>query len=375
MLGGRAPHHNRRPGTLVRDPKLFLTPPSQTNWTIDLGVLSLNGFHSMKHGTLRRILVPIDFSDESINTLRVAKLLAARFRAQLDLVHVIAPSANFLPRGQLLPIVTSSSRMVSAALKRLQDFAFEQSVQPLPYSCRVRVGSPADEINEASRRLGANLIAIATRGYSGLKYAFLGSTTAQVVRTASCPVLVVRELEHLSSEQRARRGRTPLQFRKILVPLDFSECSRVGLNYALGFGLEFRSSMLLFHCVVPQTYALAVGYTALAGPNLITLQEEFAQNQMEKLLREFGKKSVKIKTVVTVGSPVEQINECIRRQTVDLIITSTHGRTGLKRLFIGSTAEQIVRHAACSVLVVPNRTFSKKPHKVVTRKSPSKRAR
>ena len=318
----------------------------------------------MKSNKPRRILVPIDFSEESMNTLRLAKLLAERWRAQLDLLHVIAPLPPIFPppRGTF-PIEPSAGRTARADLKRLENFASEHSVQPLPYSCTIRLGAAPEKINESARKTHADLIAIATRGYTGLKYAFLGSTTAQVVRTAPCPVLVVRELQYLSAKERARRGRTPLQFKKILVPLDFSECSRVGLDYALGVAREFRSSLLLFHCVVPPTYALGAGHTALAGPKLITSQQEFAQDEMENLHRELGKKSVEIEMLVGLGSPVEQINECIRTQGVDLIVTSTHGRTGLKRLFIGSTAEQIVRHAICPVLVVPNRPSQKTPRK------------
>ena len=150
---------------------------------------------------------------------------------------------------------------------------------------------------------------------------------------------------------------------------------RVGLNYALGLAVEFRSSILLFHCVIPPTYALGAGHTALAGLKLITLQQEFAQDEMESVNRELGKKPVKIEMLIGLGSPAEQINKCIRSQGVDLIITSTHSRIGLKRLFIGSTAEQIVRHAIRPVLVTPNRTLPKKSQKTVTRKSPSKRAR
>ena len=314
----------------------------------------------MKSKKLRRVLVPIDFSEESINTLRLAKLLGSRLRAQLDLVHVIAPfPPTFPPRRAILPMVPSAGRMVRVALKRLKDFAFEQSVQPLPYSCTIRVGAPADEVNKGARNMGADLIALATRGYTGLKYAFLGSTTTQVVRTAPCPVLVVRELEYLPAKERARRGRRPLQFQKVLVPLDFSECSRVGIDYALGVAREFRSSLLFFHSVIVQTYTLGDEYTALEGPNLIKLQQDYAEGEMEKLRREFGKKSVKVETAIGLGSPVEQVNEYVRSHGVDLIVTSTHGRTGLKRVFIGSTAEQIVRHAICPVLVVPNRVAQK----------------
>jgi nucleotide-binding universal stress UspA family protein len=314
----------------------------------------------MKSKKPRRILVPIDFSEESIKTLRLAKLLAERWRAHLDLLHVIAPSAPTF--AAMSPIAISSRKTAHATLKQLEDFAFEQSVQPIPYSCVIRVGVAAQRINETARKIGSDLIAIATRGYTGLKHAFLGSTTARVVRTALCPVLVVRELEYLSASERARRGRTPLQFKKVLVPFDFSECSRVGLDYALGVAREFQSRLLLFHSVVPQIYALDEASGALEL-NLIKLQEEYAEEKMEKLRGELARKSIKVETVVRLGSPVEQLNDCVRSHRIDLIVTSTHGRTGLKRLFIGSTAEQIVRHAISPVLVVPNRPSQKKPRK------------
>jgi nucleotide-binding universal stress UspA family protein len=318
----------------------------------------------MKSRKPRRILVPIDFSEESTKTLRLAKLLAERWRAQLDLLHVIAPSApTFALHHAMSPIAISSRKTAHAILKQLEDFAFEQSVQPLPYSCMIRVGVAAEKINETARKIGSDLIAIATRGYTGLKYAFLGSTTAQVVRTAPCPVLVVRELDYLSVSERARRGRTPLQFKKVLVPFDFSECSRVGLDYALGVAREFQSSLLLFHSVIVQPYALDDASAAVQVPNLIKLQEEYAEEEMEKLRRELARKSMKVETVIGLGSPVEQLNDCVRSHRVDLIVTSTHGRTGLKRLFIGSTAEQIVRRAISPVLVVPNRPSQKKPRK------------
>src|SRR6516164_3359186 len=87
-----------------------------------------------------------------------------------------------------------------------------------------------------------------------------------------------------------RRGRTPLQFKKVLVPFDFSECSRVGLDYALGVAREFQSSLLLFHAVIVQPYALDNASAALHVPNLIKVQEEYAEEEMEKLRRELARK-------------------------------------------------------------------------------------
>jgi nucleotide-binding universal stress UspA family protein len=316
----------------------------------------------MKPRKLRKILVPIDYSKESMKTLRVAKLLAERWRAQLDLVHVVPPSPPAFATHHVMFPIAPSTETQRAELRRLEDFAFEQSVQPLRYSCIVRRGAAAEKINETARKTGADLIAIATRGFTGLKYAFLGSTTAEVVRTARCPVLVVRELEYVSSKERARRGRTPLQFEKLLVLLDFSDCSRVGLDYALDVARDFRSSVLLFHSIIVQTYTLGHAYTSLQAADLIKLQQEHAQESLGKLRRELSSK-FKVETAIGLGSTVEQINKCVRSHRVDLIITSTHGRTGLKRLFIGSTAEQIVRHAICPVLVVPNRPAQQKLRK------------
>ena len=316
----------------------------------------------MKTTKLRRILVPIDFSPESEKTLRFAKVFGARFGATLQLIYVVAPPPSF-PSGQgMLPLAFFEKRIVAGALKRLKKLAAEYSLPPRPNRCTVRVGVAADKINEIAREMGADLVAISTRGYTGLKHFFLGSTTGRVVRSAPCPVLVVRDREHLSARRSARRGRTPLQFQKILVPLDFSECSRLGLDYALGFAREFRASLVLFHSVV-HSYALGDEYTAPEVPNVLGLQQDFAEDEMKALRDELPESHLEITSKITVGSLVEQLDEYVRANAVDLIITSTHGRSGLKRIFIGSTAEQIVRHAPCSVLVVPNRSSSAKAKK------------
>ena len=81
---------------------------------------------------------------------------------------------------------------------------------------------------------------------------------------------------------------------------------------------------------------------------------------MEKLRQSVSRKGREVESEVAFGSPVEQINDYVAKEDVDLIITSTHGRSGLRRVFIGSTAERIVRHATCPVLVVPNRPLRTK---------------
>jgi len=307
---------------------------------------------------LRRVLVPIDFSPESLKTLRYAKRLSQRFEAKLHLVHVVTPPPAFLPQWTPLPS-NFSQDFAAAASERLRKLAAEISlpVRPKPYS--VCIGGIAGEINTVARVTGADLIAIATRGYIGLKRAFLGSTTESVLQNAPCPVLVVREKERSSTKQRARKTRSALHFRKILVPLDFSEPSRLGLEYALGFAQEFHATVVLFHSVFVSPYLMGNRYTADQVPTLIASEQKYAKTEIENLRDTISRKGGTVETKVAVGSPVEQIGKYVTKAGVDLIITSTHGRSGLRRVFMGSTAARVVRYATCPVLVVPNRAVWK----------------
>jgi nucleotide-binding universal stress UspA family protein len=309
--------------------------------------------------TLRRILVPIDFSPASLKTLRYAKRLGERFRAKLHLVHVVTPPLVFLPQRTPLPLGNFSKELAADASERLRRLAVEFSLPKTPKPYSIRFGAIAEEIDTVARVTRAELIAIATRGFTGLKRAFVGSTTESVLRNAPCPVLVLRENERPSTKQSVRKTSPPLHFRKILVPLDFSEASRLGLEYALGFAQEFHATVVLFHSVFVSPYLMGNRLTAHQAPMLITSEQEFARTEMQNLREAISRKGGIVETKVALGSPVEQIGKYVRKAGVDLIITSTHGRSGLQRLFIGSTAERIVRYAPCPVLVVPNRFAEK----------------
>ena len=196
--------------------------------------------------TVRRILVPIDFSPESLKALRYAKRLVERFKAKLHMVHVVTPPLVLFPQPRQVLPPNFTEEMVGNAIDRFEEVVRDFSLPLRHRHYTVRIGAVPHEINEVARITRTDFIAIATRGYSGLKRAFLGSTTESVVRNAPCPVLVVREKDG-STQPRARKG--PLQFRKILVPLDFSEPSRLGLEYALSFAQEFHATVVLFHSV------------------------------------------------------------------------------------------------------------------------------
>jgi nucleotide-binding universal stress UspA family protein len=212
----------------------------------------------------------------------------------------------------------------------------------------LRTGAaPFHEICKLAQEIPANLVVMPTHGYTGLKHAFLGSTAERVVQHSPCPVFISREKKQL-----AKTGRR-LSISTILVPVDFSSCSREGLQYAIAFAKEFGAKIILLHATYLGYIYSAEGAALYDIPSLQEAARKNAEHQMRKLLRTVNFGGVKFSTAFTEGSPALDICAFAKDHDVDLIITSTHGLTGLEHVLIGSNAEKVVRHAPCSVLVVP----------------------
>jgi nucleotide-binding universal stress UspA family protein len=134
------------------------------------------------------------------------------------------------------------------------------------------------------------------------------------------------------------------KLKKILVPIDFSECSKKALQYAIPFAKQFKADLELLHVVVP--------YPAV--PQMEPVDVETIQDSLAGLetLRESIGDVVNCSSEVRTGMPHVEIAQEARQKNFDLIILSTHGYKGLSHLFLGSTAEKVVRHAPCPVLTV-----------------------
>ena len=145
---------------------------------------------------MQNILVPTDFSEPSNKALRYAISFAGLFGARITLLHVVEPMIlpyNDYPLGQL---ILDDKGLVKAARETLHHLCRHEKIDDFLVQKRlVRVGSPSEEITNTARDLQADMIIIATHGYTGLKHIFIGSTTERVVRHAPCPVLVVRKKE------------------------------------------------------------------------------------------------------------------------------------------------------------------------------------
>jgi len=306
----------------------------------------------MKKLSIQNIVVPIDFSKMSIQAIKTAGGLARRFAASVHLAHVrqfdyvgdfVAPAPPIVPFS-FMPYEQDAGRAVA---KELTALAREYGVSSA--NCHVLNGAPPfDEICRIAQQIPADLIVMPTHGYTGLKHVFLGSTAERVVQRSPCPVFVVRPRKRKSETGRTSTAHT------ILVPVDFSGCSREGLRYAIGFANEFGARIILLHATYLGYIYTSEGTALYNVPALQEAARENAERQMRKLVRAVKFGQLKFETVLTEGSPVLDICAFAKDHDADLIITSTHGLTGLEHVMIGSVAEQVVRHAPCSVLVVPS---------------------
>jgi universal stress protein A len=144
---------------------------------------------------LKKILVPLDFSEASRQALKYAVAFAAHFQASLVLLHVV--EFNYV--GSDFNLVETSqieTDLRAGAEQRLEDWLQQETSQQVPAEPMVKMGRPYHEIVETARENESDLILIATHGHSSLTHVLLGSTVERVVRYAPCPVLVVRPSEH-----------------------------------------------------------------------------------------------------------------------------------------------------------------------------------
>ena len=289
---------------------------------------------------LGHILVTTDFSRPSLAAIPYALAVSEHFGAELHLLHVV-DTTQYASKSLMLPL-TSPAELSRPLLNRLQGVALKYAPDGRVHVMKPREGRAYEEICGAARRLSAGLIVLATHGFTGLKHAWLGSTTERVVQHSPCPVLVVRQRGRRFQEGRIRR-------RKILVPLDFSDCSRMAFECGVGLAREFDAELLLTHIIDPFCFPFGDEYAGVHSARLIEEARASAQTEMNKMA---AQANVRYSIGIREGSPVTEICNLMKRN-VDLIVIPTHGRTGLGHVLIGSVAERVVRHATCPVLVIP----------------------
>ena len=154
----------------------------------------------------------------------------------------------------------------------------------------------------------------------------------------------------MAANPETKRKASALKIRNILVPVDFSDNASRALTSASELAARFGAPITLIHVLEPAPFMS--GYETLPYKVSDKQLEMKAQTELEALAVRFVDPAVETKRFLRKGKPYHEIVKAAKELKADLLVISTHGYTGLKHTLLGSTAERVVRHADCAVLVL-----------------------
>jgi hypothetical protein len=276
---------------------------------------------------LEKLLVCTDESPDSQGAVTAALDLAKAAGCQVFLLQVLSfiplyelQAPDLLPPPMVnLELQAAQEAAVRSHLESWQEKAAGMGVRLEP---RLRTSVSAYEgILEEAEAVQPDWIIMGRHGLTGLPRLLLGSVTARVIGHSAVSVLVVP------------RG-AALEFKRVLIAADDSPFGAAAWQEALSITQRMESHLT----------AIAV---AASGGEVKTANQVVQRMEAEALLR-----GVPLETAVPCGRPFEAILQVAQAKKVNLIVLGSHGRTGLRRLLLGSTAERVIGQAPCPVLVV-----------------------
>ena len=293
----------------------------------------------------KKILCATDFSDFSNHTISYGVALAKEFEAKLFVSHVIDLSSVAIYGEFQLDPVGQQNRIMEDADAQLKELTGDQ---PISWEPLITVGKPADEISRVVEEKNIDLVITATRGRSGLKRIILGSVTERLMRTLTCPLLVVNSPEHkfVSAADQV------IKLEKILVGCDFSPDSGQAFKHALSLAQEFQAELHLAHVIEPPTQP---GLHKEDKPVLEEMQQNYQDlliGKLKEMVPAEARNWCTPQTGLLEGQPYEEIVTYAESKDIDMIVLGVRGHGLVKTLFLGSTTDRVVRRSPCPVLSV-----------------------
>ncbi len=306
----------------------------------------------------RSILVPLDGSSFAEQALPLAVSLAQRDNAALQIIRVHEPIAGvYLHRpgtfeaGLDRELMDDMRNNLDATVKRLADKTGIRA------NSAVLKGPVAETIAGHAAASAADLLVMTTQGRGPLGRMWFGSVADALVRQSTIPILFVRPTE-VSSE-----GLTDPVLRRVLVPLDGSQLAEQALEAALALGGAEGEYILLRVILLISPVADDPSSGRVSGLSTSVLQqlqelkreqEAEANKYLEQLAERLRARSVNVATQLAVyEQPAIAILDAASGRGVDAIAITTRGRGGLKRLFLGSVADKVLRGATTPILICP----------------------
>ncbi len=271
---------------------------------------------------LKKILFPVDFSEQARGAAAYVEALAGRFDADIILLYVVEPPTYDTVLSELAP--PSQENFDKFLGRDLRLFRVEKVIEH---------GEAASKIVELAHRRGADLIMIPTRGLGIFRRLILGSTAAKVLHDADCPVWTGVHME-------AAPPLDAVATRRVLCAVDLKPTSPRVLDWANHIAAEYQAELALLH-VLP----LTPGYLNAA-------QDEQLRKEIRRLLDGLKQQTGSPAEVrIEEGDPDKVVAEVAREWGADLLVIGRRGESGiLGRL--ERTAYSIIRQSPCPVVSV-----------------------
>jgi len=309
------------------------------------------------------ILFATDGSQGSSTAEAYAFALARSWSASLTVLHVLEFPSGLDPENPVNRLYLAE--LMKQATQELVELKARAADRGVSAETKIATGIPSEEVLVAATGEGSDLIVVGTRGKTGLAHVLLGSTAERIIRAAPCPVLAVRAERYV--EERAGGPRhNPSDIQRILVPIDFSDCSLDALEYGALVAQRSNASVRILHVLEPVSYGLDFTLPHVAKRDHDRTAITKRLSDLTAALTSAGLVS---DFVISGGLPADSILNAAMAPDVGLIVMGTHGRRGLSHALFGSVAEFVLRKSSCPVLTVRSPKFHPDHRPVFVRQS------
>ncbi len=280
---------------------------------------------------MKKILVPVDFSANSKNALRIAAEIAVQYNAALELLHANTAAVFAMPLSDYAAAAVYAEdenydESASLLLGKLKHELIENpAFAKLKVSMRVEEGYLHSCIRNVAEEDKVDLVVMGTKGAAGVNEFLVGSNTEKVIRTAPCPVLAVPE------------GTATFNLKTVLLPSTLKNDQKGVFRYIAAWQKVFGFNVKVLYLNNPAGFPT----------------DGSAEAAKNRLAEEVGLTNLEV--IVSMGSYFEDstILSVADQYDVDMVAMGTHQRHGLSHVFFGSITEDTVNHSHIPVLAIP----------------------